>query len=172
MVHWSQWVAADGTTTNLGESFNGLLKKMGSELSMWKGRVVDSELEVRWHELAWRINSELNTSVVSVGAKLVKYVAVLAEYQASTQGRLPAVVPEARRALEMSQISIPQGEHRVRRFPAKKSVLLRACWRKLREWLRGDDDALELQGLSKQERYYCHRWCECWVGINHSSTGP
>eukprot|EP00959_Pyramimonas_sp_CCMP1952_P302774 6334916-Pyramimonas_sp.AAC.1 len=72
-------------------------------------------------------------SVISAGAKLVKYVAVLAEYQASTQGRLPAVVPEARRAPEMSRIPIQTGERRVRRFPAERSELLKAYWRRLRE---------------------------------------
>ena len=37
--HSVEWVTADGVTTNLGEAFNGILKKMGTELSMWKGRI-------------------------------------------------------------------------------------------------------------------------------------
>ena len=40
-----------------------------------------------------------------------------------------------------------------------------------REWLKSNAETLDLPNLSKEERYYCHRWCDCWVGITHESSG-
>jgi hypothetical protein len=169
--HSIEWVAQDGTTTNLGEAYNGIIKKLGSELHIWKGRVSDDKLETRWHELAWRINSGFNKSNVPAGSKLIGFLNVLTLYQSSTAGSSPPVCSEARRAAEMRAITVPSGEHRVRRFPSKRQETLKECWRTLRGWLKSGSNKLELPGLSKAQRFYCHQWSECFHGILHSSSG-
>ena len=52
--HNLEWVAADGTCTNLGEAHNGILKSLGAKLGLWKGGVPDVELNDRWQELSLR----------------------------------------------------------------------------------------------------------------------
>ena len=57
--HNLEWVAADGTCTNLGEAHNGILKSLGAKLGLWKGGVPDVELNDRWQEMAWRALSHI-----------------------------------------------------------------------------------------------------------------
>ena len=35
--HRIEWVTAEGVTTNLGETYNGILKQLGRALNIWRG---------------------------------------------------------------------------------------------------------------------------------------
>ena len=48
---------------------------------------------------------------------------------------------------------------------------MRRLWQLCPEWPKGSSVTLELPGLSRQYRLYIHRWCTCWVGIDHVSSG-
>jgi len=116
------------------------------------------------------VNEGFHREGVAVGDKLVKFVLVLAERQRRS-AQEDGAVAEARRVVEMQGIVAPGIDGRVRRLPAKRSAGMRRVWRLLKEWLKTANAVLEMQGLTKQERWYAHQWCECWVGIQHQSRG-
>ena len=78
-------------------------------------------------------------------------------------------VPEQRRIAEIRDIAVPGMDGSVNRFHAKKAGARRLC-RALRVWLKTDNALLTLCGLTRQERWYAHNWCECLVGLQHAST--
>ena len=54
--HSLEWLAADCTSTNLGEAHNGILKNLGAKWFIWMGGVPDDELNDSWQELVWLVN--------------------------------------------------------------------------------------------------------------------
>ena len=71
----------------------------------------------------------------------------------------------------MEAVGRPANLVRLRRFPAKRNAALREVWQLLRTWMKGVDEVIDLPGLTKQQRWYAHQWCECWRGLHHWSTG-
>ena len=94
---------------------------------------------------------------------------VLAERQRA-RARDDLTVLEPRMIAEIRDIAVPGMDGSVNRFHAKTAGARRLC-RALRVWLKTDNALLTLWGLTRQERWYAHNWCECWVGLYHASTG-
>ena len=170
--HSLEWVTADGVTTNLGEAYNGVLKKLGSSLNLWKGQSTEPDLDMRWQELAWRVNSGVNRAETPAGDRMLALVSLLAAAQTGTQGTPDGSRPAPQRLLDSERVVAPEDACRLQRFPAKRSAGLRKVWRMLRQWMKSREMELVLPDFSKEERCYVHRWCSCWVGLEHVSVGP
>ena len=47
----------------------------------------------------------------------------------------------------------------------------RRLWKLLRDWMKSASPSLELPGLTRQDRFFVHRWCHCWTGVTSQSFG-
>ena len=171
--HSIEWITADGITTNLGECYNGILKTLGTSLCIWAGSSAASDLDSRWQELTWRINTDIHRRDVEAGARFLAGVNLLRECQIASEGNTHGNRRVPGRDIALSQIADPTEQVRIVRFPTKQTVRQRELWRMLRQWMLSprDRDPLILPNLCRQERFFIHKWCDCWNGISHISTG-
>ena len=128
------------------------------------------ELCERWQELAWRVNKQFHKESTPVGEIFVAFLEAVKINRVAAEGA-GGNRPLSSREVAIAEIAVPGTGGRTCRFPAKRNADMREMWRMLCTWLKSSNMEAEFSGLTKQQRWYAHNWSECWIGIQHFSTG-